>query len=245
MRPVCIVARYVLVEASRSGLAWLALACILASAGAAAFTAQVAITEARELQAAAAGALLRFCAVFLIASHVTASVAREANDRGLELALALPLSRGRYYLGKLAGFAICGALLASALALPMLLRAAPAAVAAWWISLALETALVASVALFFSILLAQVVPALAATAAFYLLGRTVSAMQAIAGEEVLASAVGGLALLVPPLDRATRTEWLLYGVPSLGDWLGALAGLAIYLSLAAAAGLFDFSRRDL
>lgn len=252
MRPILTLARYVMVEARRSGLGWLALGCILASAAAAEFSAQVAITETRELQAATAGALLRLCAAFLIASHVIASVAREANDGGLALLLTLPLSRSQYYLGKLTGFASCGALLASAFSLPMLFWAAPAAVAAWWVSLALEMALVAALALFFSTLLVQVVPALAATAAFYVLARSISTMQAIAGgpsgaesHGLLRSAVEALTLLLPKLDRATRTEWLLYGAPSGEDWLATLAGLTMFLAVASAAGLFDFSRRNL
>ena len=252
MQPVLTLARYVLLEARRSGLGWLAVGCILIAIGAAALAAQLAITETRELQAATAGALLRMCAAFLIASHVVASTAREASDRGLEFALTLPISRSQYYLGKLAGFASCAALVATLFAFPMLCWSRPAAVAAWWISLAAEGALLAAVALFFSTALAQVVPALVATAAFYLLGRSVSAMQAIAAgpfggdrESTLASAVDLLGLLLPRLDRATRTEWLVYEAPAREDWLIALAGLAIYFMVAAAAGLFDLSRRNL
>ena len=74
-----------------------------ASVALAAFLSQVALTEARELQAAVAGALLRAAAAFLVAAHVVASVGRESNDKGLELALALPISRSAWYLGKLAG----------------------------------------------------------------------------------------------------------------------------------------------
>lgn len=254
MAPVATIARFVLLEARRSGLPWLALACVLASVGLAGFLSQVALTESRELQAAAAGALLRACAAFLIAAHVVGSVAREASDKGLELALALPISRSAFYLGKLAGFCGCGALLATFFALPMLAWSAPAALAQWWLSLAAETALVAAAGLFFAMTLAQVAPALAATAGLYLLGRSVSAIQAIAAGPLAEASAGGraarwiidtVALLLPRLDRATRTEWLLYGAPAQGELLLALAGLAIYFALLAAAGLFDFSRRNL
>ena len=252
--PIATIARFVLLEARRSGLPWLALACVAAALGLAGFLSQVALTEGRELQAAAAAAVLRAGAAFLIAAHVVASVAREANDKGLELALALPISRPAYYLGKLAGYCCCGVLLATFFALPMLLWSAPAAIFQWWISLALELGLVAAAALFFAMTLAQVAPALAATAGLYLLARSVSAIQEIAAgplaEESAAGraarwAIDAVALLLPRLDRATRTEWLLYGVPPQSDFLLALAGLAIYFALLAAAGLFDFSRRNL
>jgi hypothetical protein len=248
------VARYTLVEALRSGLPWLAAACVLAVLGLSGFLSQVAITEARALQASVSGALLRACAVFLIAAHVVASAARETNDKGLELALALPISRPAYYLGKLLGFACAGALLATLFALPLLLWAKPADLAAWWISLATETALIAAAALFFASALTQTVAAIAATAGLYLLGRSIAAIQAIAGgplagdslpDQAMRWVVDALALLLPRLDAVTRGDWLLYGAPPAGDLAQALAGLGLYLVLLAAAGLFDFSRRNL
>ena len=53
------------------------------------------------------------------------------------------------------------------------------------------------------------------------------------------------ALLLPRLDAVARGDWLLYGAPPAVELAPALAGLAIYFVLLAAAGLFDFSRRNL
>jgi hypothetical protein len=252
--PLVIVAYYTLVEALRSGLPWLALASVAAALGLSGFLSQVAITEAAALQAAVCGALLRACAVFLIAVHVVASTAREANDKGLELALALPISRPAYYLGKLLGFAITGTLLATLFALPLYLWAKPVDLAAWWISLAAETALVSAAALFFASALAQLVAAIAATAGLYLLGRSIAAIQAIAGSPLAGDSlpsqaarwlVDALALVLPKLDTVTRGDWLLYGAPPGGELMLSLFGLGLYLILLSAAGLFDFSRRNL
>jgi hypothetical protein len=254
MKHSATVAYYSLVEALRSGLPWLAAACVIAVLGLSGFLSQVAITEATALQASTAGALLRACAVFLITAHVVASVAREANDKGLELALALPISRPAYYLGKLLGFACAGALLATLFALPLLAWVKPADLAAWWISLAAETALAAAAALFFASALTQTVAAIAAAAGLYVLGRAIAAIQAIAGSPLAGDAlpaqvarwiVDALSLLLPRLDAVTRGDWLLYGAPAAGEFARALSGLAIYFVLLAAAGLFDFSRRNL
>jgi len=126
-------------------------------------------------------------------------------------------------------------------------------VALWGLSLACETALVAAAALFFAMTLAQLVPAIAATAGLYLLARSIAAIQAIASgpltepslpSELARTAVGGVALLLPPLDAVTRTDWLLYGAPGPGAYGAALAGLAIYAAMLIAAGLFDFYRRN-
>jgi ABC-type transport system involved in multi-copper enzyme maturation permease subunit len=248
------VARYLLIEARRSGLPWLAAICVLGALALSGFLSQVAITEGAALQAAVAAAVLRGCAVFLIAAHVVASVVREANDKGLELALALPISRYEWYLGKLLGFACVGALLASLFALPLLIWAGPANLAAWWLALSAELALVAAAALFFATALGQTAAAIAATAGLYLLARAISAIQAIAsgplaGESLADRAahwlVDTLALLLPRLDLVARGDWLLYGAPPAGELAPALGGLGLYILLLAAAGLFDISRRNL
>lgn len=251
--PSANLARLVLLEARRGGLPWLALASIALSLCLAVFLAQVALTESRTLQAAIVAAMLRACAVFLLAAHVVSSVLREINDKGLELMLSLPLTRSAQYLGRLAGFAACGAALALVFALPLLLWAPLPVVALWAVSLALELALVAAAALFFAMSLAQLVPAIAATAGFYLLARSMATIQAIATgphkdasatQTVARWAIDGVALLFPRLESVTRTEWLLYGAPAASAYAAALGGLVLYGAIIIAAGLFDFHRRS-
>jgi len=245
--------RLVLLEARRGALPWLALAAVALSLGLAAFLSQVALTESRSLQAAIVAAVLRACAVFLVAAHVAASVLREINDKGLELMLSLPLARSSQYTGRFLGFALCGVLLALFFALPLLFWASPAAVALWGVSLAFEAALMAAAALFFAMSLGQLLPAIAASAGFYLLARAMASIQAIAtgphrdestADRFARWAVDAVALLFPRLDDVTRTEWLLYGTPQAGAYAASLGGLAIYGLLLVAAGLFDFHRRS-
>jgi ABC-type Na+ efflux pump permease subunit len=255
MPPAATLARLALIEARRGGLPWLAAACIAAGIGLAAFLSQVALTESRELQLSIVAAWLRACAVFLVAAHVATRTLREIDDKALELMLALPLGRPTQYLGRLAGLAACGALLAAAFAAPLLVWASPGAVALWGLSLACEVALVAATALFFAMTLVQPVPAIAATAGLYLLGRSIAALQALAGGGPLADAslagelargaVGVIAFLLPRLDQATRTEWLLYGAPPAPAYAAVIGSLVLYGALLTAAGLFDFERKDL
>jgi hypothetical protein len=251
--PAATLARLVLLEARRGGLPWLALGAIAVGIALAAFLSQVAVTESLTLQAALVAALLRAAAVFLVAAQVAGSTLREINDKALELMLALPLSRLTQYLGRLAGFAACSAAIAGVFALPLLLWAPPGAVLLWGISLALECTLVAAATLFFAMALVQLVPAIAAVAGLYLLGRSMSAIQLIAAQgppeaslahDIARWAVDAVAFLLPRLDEATRTEWLLYGAPAPGAYLATLGSLAVYLALLVAAGLFDFYRRN-
>ena len=252
--PAATLARLVLLEARRGGLPWLGLGFIAMGLVLAAFFSQVAVTESNALQAALVAAVLRAGAVYLIAAQVAGSTLREIHDKALELALSLPLSRLAQYLGRLAGFAACAAALAAAFALPLLLWAPVGAVALWALSLFLECILVAAASLFFAMALGQLVPAVACVAGLYLLGRSVSAIQAMAAASPLAGAsltheaarwsVDAVAFLLPRLDTVTRTEWLLYGPPTSSAYLGAMAGLALYVLLLVAAGLFDFYRRN-
>lgn len=251
--PAAILARSVVLEARRGGLPWLVLGALAVALALAAFVSQVALTESLALQLAVFAAVLRASAVFLITAQVTASALREIEDKGLELMLSLPISRAAHYLGRLAGFTACGALIALVFAAPLLFWAPPAAVALWGVSLAFESALIAAAALFFAMTLAQFVPALAATVGLYLLARSIGAIQAIAhgafAEASPASrfaqhAADAIALVMPNLDEMTRTAWLLYEAPPAGAYAAALTGAAIYIVLLSAAGLFDFYRRS-
>jgi ABC-type transport system involved in multi-copper enzyme maturation permease subunit len=251
--PAATLARSVLLEARRGGLPWLALGAAALGVAAAAFLSQVALVESAALQIAVLAALLRACAVFLIAAQVTASTLREIQDKGLELMLSLPLSRSTHYLGRFAGFAACGALLSALFGLVLLLGAPPTQVLLWAVSLALETALIAAAALFFAMTLSSVVAAITASAGLYLLARAMPAIQALAAQPLAEEssagwlarhAVDALAFLLPRVDAATRTEWLVYDLPGMGAYLGALGGLILYTALLVAAGLVDFHRRS-
>jgi ABC-type Na+ efflux pump permease subunit len=251
--PAATLARSVLLEARRGGLPWLAGLSLVLALAVAAFLSQVALIERAALQAALVAAVLRACAVFLIAAQVTSSTLREIHDKGLELMLSLPLSRATHYLGRLAGFVACGAGIAIAFALALLLWAPPLPVALWGFSLACEAALVAAAALFFAMTLANLVAAIAATVGLYLLARAMPAIQAIAAAPLAEESWAGwlarhmvdaIALFLPRLDAATRTDWLLYDIPSGMAYAGALAGVLVYLLLLVAAGLVDFYRRS-
>jgi hypothetical protein len=167
--------------------------------------------------------------------------------------LSLPLSRTTHYLGRLAGYAACGVALAMLFSAALLFWVPPLPALLWGVSLALEAALVAAAALFFAMTLPNLVAAIAATAGLYLLARAMPAIQALAGAPLDAEtwagwlarrAVDAIAFLLPRVDAATRTEWLVYEAPSPGAYAAALGGLALYTVLLTAAGLFDFHRRS-
>jgi ABC-type Na+ efflux pump permease subunit len=193
--------------------------------------------------------------VLLTVIFVVSSMVRESSDKGMELLLSLPMSRSTYYLGKMAGFAACGGLLAMAFSSVMLFWSPALGVAMWALSLVLEASLLAAISLFFVVALGQLVPSLAGVVGLYFLARVISAIQLIStsplvgerniAQEVSKWGIDAVALLMPPLDKVTQTAWLLYTPPSLREFFETACALLIYGALVVAAGLFDFHRKNL
>jgi hypothetical protein len=252
--PTFTIARYTLLEALRSRLLWLFVLAACGAAGLAGFLQQLALTESGAVQAALLAATLRLASVFLLATFIITSMAREAADRGLELLLALPMPRAAYLLGKLLGYAALAAAPAMLFGLLMTLFAAPAQCTLWALSLLGELWIIAAFSLLCAASLQHALPALAATGGFYVLARMLGSLQLLAhgpqaGDSWLQSATAGaidaLALLLPSLDAFTRTDWLLYAT---GDWqaLGRVATQTIiYVGLLASCALCDFYRRNI
>jgi ABC-type transport system involved in multi-copper enzyme maturation permease subunit len=249
--PSLIIARYTLLEALRNRLIWLLLLVVLAAIGVSGFLNELALTESRQMQAALLAALLRLAAVFLIATFVVTSMVREANDKGLELLLALPLQRSVYLFGKLGGFAAL-ALLPALLFGALLLFFAPFAQAALWAaSLLCELWIVAAFCLLCALSLTQVMPALAAGFGFYLLARSAGTLQLLgadphtASQQAIKAGLDVLVALLPGLDAYTRTEWLIYHTGSAQALFDILAQTAVSVALIAAAALFDLYRKNI
>lgn len=260
MRPALTIARYTLLEAVRNRLAWLVLILMAGAVALSGFLNELALTESRQLQAALLAAMLRYAAVFLMATFVITSMAREANDKGLELLMALPLPRAVYLFGKLAGFAALALLPAGLFGALGLFFAPPAQAGLWAFSLLCECWIVAAFSVLCMLTLSQVLPALAAAFSFYLLARAIGALQLLGhgagtglgkgaassfGQQALNTGIDGLALLLPHLDQFTRSDWLVYHNGSGAELASIAAQTAIYVLLLGAAALFDLHRKNL
>ena len=252
---IATIGRYTVLEALRTRLSLLTLVLVGVLLGASFFVREIAIADSVRFQSSFYAASARFGMVFVVALHVISSVARDFQDKGLELVLSLDLPRAHYVVGKLAGF-LAIALGAAVLAgLPLAALAGPEAAAQWTVSLACELAVVAALALFCVMTFTSLMPAASFVVAFYLLARAIVAIRLIganpiAGQDawshqVMRGLVEGLALLLPPLEHWTRTEWL---VNEAAGWsaLGAIAlHGALFVGVLTAAAVFDMQRRNL
>ena len=253
-RQIATIARYTLLEALRTRLPGLVLAAIALLTAASFFVHEIAITESARLQTGFYAAGMRFGAVFMAGLYVLASMTREFNDKGLDIALALDLPRSHYILGKLAGFLAIAMLIAAAVSVPLAFFAATQAVLQWAISLACELAIVVALGLFCVVTFSQLMPAASFVLAFYLLARSLTAIrlmsaQPLTGADALSHQfigwlVEALALVMPALDAWTRTAWLVNQSAVWSD-IGIQAfQSALYIALLTAAAMFDFYRKN-
>lgn len=251
---VATIARYTVLEAVRTRLPLHTLVVVAVLIGASFFVREIAITESARFQTAFYAATIRYASVFIAALYAIASVAREFQDKGLEMALALDLPRSHYILGKLAGFIVIVAVLATAVSVPLIPLAGWQPAAQWAASLAFELAIVVALSLFCVVTFNQLLPAFCFVAAFYVLARALTAIRLISAHPIAdASALshqimGGfvemLAFVIPGLDAWTRTGWL---VDQSGSWTAMLAiaaHSALFVVLFASAAVFDMYRRN-
>lgn len=255
MSKVLAIARFTLLEALRTRLTWVVLAVLAGLTLASLFVQQLAITETARIQTGFLASTARLAAVFVLCLHVASSMAREFNEKGVDLLLSLDLPRAGYFLGKLLGFSGVALLVAALTAAALAWRAPNAGLALWGASLACELLLVVALTLFCALTFAQIMPAVSFVVAFYLLARSIGAVRLIAGSQLLpqhewtqralAWIVEGLALLLPDLGRFTATGWLVDGTGSLRALAFVVAQTAIYGLLIALAGLFDLYRKNL
>ena len=255
MTAVFTIARFTALEAARGRLAWLVAGFTLAGCVLATFAGEIAITETREVQGGLLAAWLRACAVFTVSAFVTASAVRELHDKGLDLILSMPVRRGTYYAGKLAGFAGVSALSAAACGLTLVWFAPPAQVALWAASLGLELLIVTAMSLLCVLTFPQIAWALGTVIGFYVLSRAMAALQlmahdpladpASAAQQLIRALVDTLAFVLPDLDRFTESEWLIDGAGTVADLGFAAMQAVIYVALLCAAALFDLYRKAL
>jgi ABC-type transport system involved in multi-copper enzyme maturation permease subunit len=251
---IATIARYTILEAVRTRLPLLTVILVAGLLAASFFVREIAIAESGRFQTAFYAAAARFAVVFVAALYAIASISREFQDKGLDVALALDLPRSHYIVGKLAGFLAIAAALACAVALPLVALAGWEAVAAWSISLAFELAIVLALSVFCVVTFNQLMPAASFVIAFYLFARALTAMRLIGANpiadaaslshRVMTGLVEALALVIPALDEWTRTAWLVDGVAPWGAILQIGARSALFVVILGAAAVFDMHRKN-
>lgn len=252
--PIITIAGYTFQEALRNRLFALTLVGLVCLLGITEFIGELAITETVQIQALLIGSGMRLFAVCTVSLFVITSTVREFNDKGFELILSLPIPRYSYFFGKFSGFFLLALVIAAASAGLLLVYSEPSAVFIWFVSLAAELAVLIALSLLLLLTFSNITVSFILVLAFYFLARSMYAIQLISAspilesrsfsQEFMNSLVDAIAFVLPDLHLYTRSDWIVYGV----SWpeLGAIGvQTVIYVTLLAAAGLFDLYRKDL
>jgi hypothetical protein len=252
---IATLARFTLLEASRTRVVWLFVFVLALIFGAAFFIQQLAITESARMQIAFSAAASRLASVFVLSLFILTSLVREFNDKGLELTLSFDLRRADYILGRLLGFMLLALAMALLAGLPQMVIAPLNAALQWSCSLAFELIIVAALSVFCISTFAHLMPAASFVAGFYLLSRAISAIQLISAtpivsdvtlsHQVFAWVIDALTLVLPSLDRFTQTAWLVDGAAGWTTVGVCAIQTLLYTALLVAAAMFDFYRRNL
>lgn len=218
------------------------------------FVRELAIIEAARFQSVFLGAVTRLALIFILSLFVIVSVVREFNDKGLEVILALDVTRSVYVLGKFLGYAATAFVLCALTCLALLWSVAPAPLFIWAGFLFLELIMLVAFSLFAATAFASVVPAASAVLGFYLLARSLTAIQLISDGSLalqnpaLKSAVAGfikfIALFIPRLSDFTQSAWLVNGLPSSAVALSLITQGILFVVVVLAAAAFDLHRKD-
>lgn len=248
------IAYYTFIEALRNRLFILTLTGLVCLLGVAEFAGELAVTGSRGIQAVLLAAIARWFIVLITALFVITSMARDFNDKGVEMMLSLPLSRAAWYLGKYAGFAALALLVSVAVSLILLLYAGAMPLLGWLLSLACETAIMVSLSMLCMFTFSNVTVSFTVVMAFYLLSRSIEAIRLLSTSPILESEtfsqqfmtglVNAIAYVLPDLDAYTRSDWLVYGYED-GALRFILLQTVIYLSILIPAGMFDLYRKAL
>jgi hypothetical protein len=251
---IATVARYTTLEALRTRLPALAAIVIGVLLGASFFVREITIAESARFQTAFYASTVRFAMVLLSSLYVVGSIAREFQDKVLDVTLALDLPRSHYVIGKVIGFVAIAGVLALAVGAPLVPLAGWESAAQWTLSLAFELAIVVALSVFCVVTFNQVMPAAGIVIAFYFFARALTAIRLIgahpiAGADTLSHQfmywlVEALALLIPALDQWTRTAWLVDGPVAWFSVIAIGAQSVLFVVILTTAAIFDMHRRN-
>lgn len=249
--------RYLLITAVRDRLVLATLAALAVIWLMASFTGGTSLVEDREARIVFAGFAGRLVVVVGIVLFTALHVRRLTESRELDLILSKPVSRAAFVCTYQLSLALLGGGLAiaagTAVALAGWWPPAPAGLAVWTGTLALEAAVMAGFALFVTLGGKPPLAGVLAALGFYALARMLGVLLAITRSELrgggefnswMNGIVEALGMLLPRLDLFAASRWLVYGVEAPETAVLVAVQGALYAALLAAAAVFDVTRRQ-
>ncbi len=243
--------RFVIVTALRDRLFASLLGLLGLTFGIAVYLGGGALTEAREMTAVYAAGSARVILVLGIIVFVAFHVERLYDSREIEAVLSRAISREKFVVAYWAGLAVMAVLLTlPVVAVIGYFGISPIGAAVWSMSIFFETLIMLAFALFCALTLERAIPTIFATVGFYALARLISFFTGIAAHgtqqgmnRVANPAVEVISYIIPRLDLAGQTRWLVYGPESSFITWMIVVQAAIYVPLLLLAAMFDLRRK--
>lgn len=247
------IARYNLLEAICGKIIWIVTALLILSVLISLFISQTALTETRESQVALMAGFLRLTSMLVMMFFVVSSVARDFQDKSIELLFAIAMPRCQIFLGKFVGFSLLAFCIAGLYAVVLSFYADISATLIWSLSLWCELSLVALLSLIFILSLENVAVSLMASLGVYSLMRFMPAIQSM-GEgpfqdsvfnQFVNSLLDFIGLLLPDLDHFTQSSWLVFSDPTSSDVFTFLTEFVLFIILFSLVGVIDLKRKTI
>lgn len=248
--------RYILLTALRDRLFIALLASVVLAAAAASVLGSTALVEAEQTTQIYAAYAARLILALGLIVFVCFHIHQAFDSKEIEVNLSRPVSRAALVTAYFLGFGLVASLLWLPVAglIAWLGLFVGEGFAAWSLSLWCELWIVITLALFAALMLKSSVSAVVVSLSIYILSRMMgyflatgasnALFQSAQVNEILRSALKGVAVIVPRLDFFGKTEWLAYGVPAAQDWMLFLTQSAIFIPLLLFAAIVDFNRKE-
>ncbi len=242
--------RMTLLEAWRGQLFKLASAICLLVFLSSYFLGALALVEASETRVTFSAFLVRLGLTFALISFVIFGLAREFSDRQIQFALASPISRTGWLIGRYMGLLVLCLMLAISATLvlwPYVLQ--PVGLIWWGLSFFVELALLAAFSIFVGLAFTQSILGLSVALAFYVLARSFESFLLMvkgpygAPGSTMEWIFDTLVMLFPRLYDLSSTGWLVGAPIEPIAVLGLLAETGVYIALIILAACADLQRK--
>ncbi|PZO82662.1 MAG: hypothetical protein DI626_09910 [Micavibrio aeruginosavorus] len=246
--------RYILMAAVRDRLVLSVIAIIAVVTSLSYFFGASVVTEQDDFARTFGAFGFRLFGVAALSLFVVTFVRRSFESRDVDYLLSRPIGRTAFVLTHAAAFSTIAFLLSlilGGIGIYSWGGISHGGIALWWASIALEFMIVANVAMFFSFIIASPTASMLAVFAFYLLSRLMGEILGILQAEtqtglmkMLSKIMEFISIVIPRLDMAGRTEWILYGMPAEFPYAWVLGQAAAVLCLVIVATVIDMRRRQ-
>jgi len=247
------ISRFSLIEAIRGKIIWIIAALMIMAMMLSLFVSQAALTETRESQVALMAGFLRISSILVMIFFVVSSIARDFQDKSIELLFAVSIPRYQVFIGKFFGFSLLSFLISGFYFFIFLFFSEAEAAFIWSVSFWFELSLMALLSLIFILSLENVALSLMISLGIYVLMRLMPAIQSM-GEgpmqdglfnQFINSMIDIIALFLPRLDLFSQSSWLIVNEISGIDIISFLIEFMLYVTFFILVGVFDLKRKSI